>query len=86
MQVLLVVDAADQLDGVNDGPGVERDLGEGDNGDEGTHEGCEGFGIARCSEDVGGDGLADVIAKHEDASNSGRSIEQVLNRGRDVSI
>lgn len=75
---MVVADAKDQFDSVDDGTGIERNLGERYDGNEDTHQSCEGLGVTGRSEDVGGDGIADVIAEHEDAGYGCGGVEKIL--------
>ena len=75
-----LVDAKDDVGGGDEGSGIEGDLGEGDDGDEDAHEDSHGLGIALRLEDVGGDGVADAVAEHEDADDSQTRIKDILEK------
>ena len=69
---------ADVLDGVDHRPGIERDLSEWYDTYEGAHEDSEGGGVASCAEDIGGYGLANVIAEHKDSDSGCCGVEEDL--------
>ena len=69
-----LMDAGDDLEHVDDGPSVEGNLGERDDGDEGAHERRQGFGVTCGSENVGRDFIADAVAEHENSRHCGCGI------------
>lgn len=78
----VAVEAADDVGRGDEGPRVERDLGQRDDGDEDAHEDGRWPGEARSVENVGRDHFLGAVAEHEDADNGQASVERVLG-GRD---
>lgn len=76
--VVVMVDAAEDVHGRDDGTGVEGDLGQGDDGDEDAHDDAHALGVSCRLEDVGRDGVLDAIAKHEQADDGQASVQDVL--------
>lgn len=69
MMMVMVVKTAEDVGGGDEGASVEREFGQGDDGDADAHEDGEAFGEAGAPDDVVGDGLADAVAEHEHADD-----------------
>nr|POE65203.1 hypothetical protein CFP56_34870 [Quercus suber] len=75
------VEAEEELEGADDGPRIERDLGERDDGDADDEEVADAFRVAWAGEDVARDLVLDAIAEHEDARDGHEEVEE---EGEDV--
>nr|POE61859.1 hypothetical protein CFP56_73163 [Quercus suber] len=58
------IEAEEDFDGANDGPRIEWDLGERDDGHANNEEVADAFRVALGGEDVAGDFILDAIAEH----------------------
>lgn len=74
MMVVRIVKSQQHLDGTDNGAGVERDLGEWDDGDAHAHEKRQRARVAGLEQDVGGDLVADLVAEHEQADDGGGGV------------
>jgi hypothetical protein len=74
----LLVQTQQHLERGNNGPSIERDLGERDDGDAQAHEKSQSAGVAGLHEDIGGDFVADRVAEHEQACDGCCCIEDPL--------
>lgn len=63
------MEAAENIGCRDEGASIERQLGEGNDGDADAHKDGQAFGEARAPDDVGSDGLSDTITEHEDAND-----------------
>ena len=81
LMVVWLVCAAEYVGGRDERPEVEGDFGEWDDGNKYAHEDSQGFGVSRRPEDVGGDGIRDTVAEHEDANYGEACVQHILTLG-----
>lgn len=80
MVVMLFVDTTDDVQSCDDRTGVERNLGQRDDGNEDAHYNLQSIGVALGLENVGGDGILDTITEHEHTNYGQAGIDKVLNK------
>lgn len=66
----------------NNGSSVERNLGQGNDGNEDAEQEVEGTGVAARLEDVGRDLIHDTVAVHQQTDNGRESVQEVLVNGQ----
>jgi hypothetical protein len=78
------VEAKEDFKGADNWARVQRDFGEGDDGDADCDEDGCAWGVSFCQEDVAGDFVAHVVAEHEDAGAGHARVDDVGEDVRDV--
>ena len=79
MMVLLILkNPADDIESRDDVTGIQRDLGQWDDGNEDAHHDRETFRVSRRLENVGSNSFANSVAKHEYTDDGKASIQHVL--------
>lgn len=76
--LLLEMETKYDVDRGDEGPRAERDLGERNDGDADAHEDREAGREAVGPENVGCDGVADAVSKHENTNDGQTGIQNVL--------
>lgn len=61
----------------HDGSGIERNLGQRNDGNDTAQQVGQCLRVPGCQEDVGRNGIQDIVSKHEQTGNGGRGVKQV---------
>jgi len=70
----LWIEPRENLDGRDDGPGIERNFGQRDDGNAYTHDYREGAWVSGSLDEIGRDFCHDAVTKHEDSHNCGCTV------------
>lgn len=78
--VMMFVNTTNDIQGCDNGTGVKRDLGQGNDSDEDTHDNLQRIRIAFGLQNIRSNGILDAITEHEQTNHGQACVHQILRK------